>query len=76
MSQSSTAFFRVSQDSVQDSQPSVMLDRYIRTKSSSALSALATTGVGRSKEERKAAILEQLATVQAALDGSGTEDSS
>jgi len=53
-----------------------MLDRYIRTKSSSALSALATTGVGRSKEERKAAILERLATVQAALDSSGTEDSS
>ncbi|KAL8377348.1 hypothetical protein RB595_008163 [Gaeumannomyces hyphopodioides] len=75
MSQTSEALFRLSHESVQGSEPSVMLDRYIRTQSSSALSALATTGVGRSGEERKAAMSEQLAQLQAALDAKGTEDS-
>ncbi|KAL8288475.1 hypothetical protein RB600_004103 [Gaeumannomyces tritici] len=75
MSQASEALFQLSHESVKQSEPSVMLDRYIRTQSSSALSALATTGVGRSGEERKAAISEQLAQLQAAMDAKRTEDS-
>ncbi|EJT76517.1 hypothetical protein GGTG_06436 [Gaeumannomyces tritici R3-111a-1] len=74
MSQASEALFQLSHESVKQSEPSVMLDRYIRTQSSSALSALATTGVGRSGEERKAAISEQLAQLQAAMDAKRTED--